>query len=259
MHADRPRYDLSGRVVIISGASAGFGAHLARLYAAAGAAVVLGARRTERCESLAAEITRGGERALAVRLDVGNEASVIAAFDAAEAAFGAPDVVVANAGIGVGARSTDVPVERLRALVDTNFTGLYLTAREGAKRMIAAGSRENERGRIILIGSMTAHMGYRGDAAYSALKAGLEHLGRQFAQEWIRLGINVNTVHPGIMRTELNADWFASDKGDAQIAGLPRRRLVDLSALDDIMLLFASDASRQLTGTAITIDDGQSL
>jgi NAD(P)-dependent dehydrogenase (short-subunit alcohol dehydrogenase family) len=256
---EKPRYDLSGRVAFISGASAGLGAHLARLYAAAGAAVVLGARRIERTEALAAEITGDGGRALAVPLDVADEASVIAAFDAAEAAFRAPDVVIANAGIGIGARSTDVPVDRLRALVDTNFTGLYLTAREGAKRMIATGSRENERGRIILIGSMTAHMGYRGDSAYSALKAGLEHLGRQFAQEWIRLGINVNTVHPGIMLTELNGDWFASATGDAQIAGLPRRRLVDLSALDDIMLFFGSDASRQVTGTAITIDDGQSL
>ncbi len=256
---DQPRYDLSGRVAFISGASAGIGAHLARLYAAAGAAVVLGARRLERGEALAAQITASGGRALAVALDVTDEPSLIAAFDAAQAAFGAPDVVVANAGIGTGGRSTDVPLDSLRALVDTNFTGLYLTAREGAKRMIAAGSRESERGRIILIGSMTAHMSNQGDAAYAALKAGVEHLGRQFAREWIRLGINVNTVHPGIIPTGSNADWFAGEQGEAQIAGLPRRRLVDLGALDDIMLLLASDASRQLTGTAITIDDGQSL
>lgn len=256
---NQPRYDLSGRVAFISGASAGIGAHLARLYAAAGAAVVLGARRLERCEALAAQITAAGGRALAVPLDVTEEPSLIAAFDAAEAAFGAPDVVVANAGIGTGGRSTDVPLDSLRALVDTNFTGLYLSAREGAKRMIAAGSRESERGRIILIGSMTAHMSNQGDAAYAALKAGVEHLGRQFAREWIRLGINVNTVHPGIIPTGSNADWFAGARGEAQIAGLPRRRLVDLGALDDIMLLLACDASRQLTGTAITIDDGQSL
>lgn len=256
---DQPRYDLRGRIAFISGASAGIGAHLARLYAAAGAAVVLGARRIERCEALAAQIGSEGGRALAVALDVAQEPSVIAAYDAAEAAFGAPDVVVANAGIGTGGRSTDVPLERLRALVDTNFTGLYLTVREGAKRMIAAGSRESQRGRIILIGSMTAHMSNQGDAAYAALKAGVEHLGRQFAREWIRLGINVNTVHPGIIPTASNADWFAGARGQAQVAGLPRRRLVDLSALDDIMLLLACDASRQLTGTAITIDDGQSL
>ena len=256
---DQPRYDLRGRIAFISGASAGIGAHLARLYAAAGAAVVLGARRIERCEALAAQIGSEGGRALAVALDVAQEPSVIAAYDAAEAAFGAPDVVVANAGIGTGGRSTDVPLERLRALVDTNFTGLYLTVREGAKRMIAAGSRESQRGRIILIGSMTAHMSNQGDAAYAALKAGVEHLGRQFAREWIRLGINVNTVHPGIIPTGSNAEWFAGARGEAQIAGLPRRRLVDLGALDDIMLLLASDASRQLTGTAITIDDGQSL
>jgi len=256
---NQPRYDLSGRVAFISGASAGIGAHLARLYAAAGAAVVLGARRLERCEALAAQITATDGRALAVPLDVTDELSLIAAFDAAEAALGAPDVVVANAGIGTGGRSTDVPLDSLRALVDTNFTGLYLTAREGAKRMIAAGSRESERGRIILIGSMTAHMSNQGDAAYAALKAGVEHLGRQFAREWIRLGINVNTVHPGIIPTASNADWFAGARGQAQVAGLPRRRLVDLGALDDIMLLLAADASRQLTGTAITIDDGQSL
>lgn len=256
---DQPRYDLRGRIAFISGASADIGAHLARLYAAAGAAVVLGARRIERCEALAAQIGSEGGRALAVALDVAQEPSVIAAYDAAEAAFGAPDVVVANAGIGTGGRSTDVPLERLRALVDTNFTGLYLTVREGAKRMIAAGSRESQRGRIILIGSMTAHMSNQGDAAYAALKAGVEHLGRQFAREWIRLGINVNTVHPGIIPTASNADWFAGARGQAQVAGLPRRRLVDLGALDDIMLLLACDASRQLTGTAITIDDGQSL
>ena len=256
---DQPRYDLSGRVAFISGASAGIGAHLARLYAAAGAAVVLGARRLERGEALAAQITASGGRALAVALDVTDEPSLIAAFDAAQAAFGAPDVVVANAGIGTGGRSTDVPLDSLRALVDTNFTGLYLTAREGAKRMIAAGSRESERGRIILIGSMTAHMSNQGDAAYAALKAGVEHLGRQFAREWIRLGINVNTVHPGARPAGRTADWWAGGGGGAQSAGLPRRRLVDLGALDDIMLLLASDASRQLTGTAITIDDGQSL
>jgi len=256
---DCPRYDLSGRVVFVSGASEGLGAHFARLYAAAGAAVVLGARRTDRSAALAAEIASRGARALAVALDVRDDASVVAAFDAAEAAFGTPDVVVANAGIGIGGRSTDVPVQRLRALVDTNFTGLYLTVREGAKRMIAAGSREREHGRIILVGSMTAHMTNQGDAAYAALKAGVEHLGRQFAREWIRLGINVNTVHPGIIPTASNADWFAGARGEAQIAGLPRRRLVELSSLDDIMLFFASDASRQVTGTAITIDDGQSL
>ncbi|WP_068077231.1 SDR family NAD(P)-dependent oxidoreductase [Novosphingobium lentum] len=256
---DTPRYSLAGRIVFISGASSGLGAHFARLFAAAGAAVVIGARRVAQVEALAAEIEAGGGRALAVSLDVTDEASLVAAFDSAEAHLGVPDVVVANAGVVREGRSTHVPADDLRTVVDTNFTGLYLTAREGAKRMIAAGSRDSEAGRIILMGSVTAEMTQQGDAAYGALKAGVAHLGRQFAREWIRAGINVNTVQPGYIATEINGGWFATEGGKAQVASWPRRRMTEISALDDMMLFFASDASRQVTGTTISIDDGQSL
>ena len=256
---DTPRYSLAGRIALITGASSGLGAHFARLYAAAGASVVLGARRADRVAGLAAEIEAAGGRALAVTMDVTDEASIIAAFDAAEAALGTPDVVCANAGIVEAGRSIEMPAAKLRAVVDTNFNGAYLTAREGAKRMIAAGSRESERGRIILTGSITAQMTAQGDAAYSATKLAVQHLGRQFAREWARMGINVNVIQPGYIRTEIDGDWFDSEAGKAQIASWPRRRLTEISALDDMMLFFASDASRQVTGTFISLDDGQSL
>jgi NAD(P)-dependent dehydrogenase (short-subunit alcohol dehydrogenase family) len=258
MFEDLP-YSLAGRTALITGASSGFGARFARLYAAAGANVVFGARRVERIEALAAEIEAAGGKALAVPLDVTDEASIIAAFDAAEARFGAPDIVVANAGTAAAGRSTEVPADALRGLVDTNFTGLYLTAREGAKRMIAAGSRESGKGRIILLGSITAMLTGQGDAAYAALKAGVAHLNRQFAREWVRMGINVNTVQPGYIKTEIDGDWFETEGGKAQIAGWHRRRLTDISALDDMMLYFAADASAQVTGAVMTVDDGQSL
>ncbi|WP_225008952.1 SDR family NAD(P)-dependent oxidoreductase [Novosphingobium percolationis] len=256
---DKPRYSLEGRVALITGASSGLGARFARLYAAAGAKVVIGARRAERIASLAAEIEAAGGQALAVSMDVTDEASIIAAFDAAEAKFGAPDVVVANAGIVEAGRSIDLPADAMRRVVDTNFNGVWLTAREGARRMIKAGSKETERGRIILTGSITADMTGQGDAAYAATKAGVVHLGRQFAREWARQGINVNTIQPGYIRTEIDGEWFDSEGGKAQIATWPRRRLTDISALDDPMLFFASDASRFVTGAHISIDDGQSL
>lgn len=256
---DKPRYSLEGRVALITGASSGLGARFARLFAAAGASVVIGARRAERIASLAAEIEAAGGRCLAVSLDVTDEASIIAAFDAAEATFGAPDVVVANAGIAEAGRSVDLDAEAMRRVVDTNFNGVWLTAREGARRMIKAGSKESRRGRIILTGSITAEMTGQGDAAYAASKAGVVHLGRQFAREWARLGINVNTVQPGYIRTEIDGEWFDSEGGAKQIASWPRRRLTDISALDDPMLFFASDASEYVTGAHISVDDGQSL
>jgi NAD(P)-dependent dehydrogenase (short-subunit alcohol dehydrogenase family) len=143
---EAPRYSLAGRVALITGASSGLGARFARLYAAAGASVVIGARRVERVAALADEINGQGGKALAVALDVTEEASIIAAFDAAEASVGVPDVVVANAGIVEAGRSIDLPADSMRRVVDTNFNGVYLTAREGARRMIAAGSSSPRKG-----------------------------------------------------------------------------------------------------------------
>ncbi len=250
---------LEGRTALIAGASSGIGAGFARLLASAGARVVLGARRVDRTGELAREIEAAGGRALAVSLDVTDEASVIAAYDAAEARFGTVNSVVANAGVGTGGHATDVPFDGLRRVIDTNLIGAYLVAREGARRMIASGSREKEDGRIVLIGSITAEQNGTGDAAYAATKAGLAHLGRQFAREWVRQGINVNTLQPGWIPTEINDEWFASDRGKADIVALHRRRLLDRDALDDMLLYLLSDRSRQITGATFTIDDGQSL
>lgn len=247
---------LAGRTVLIAGASAGLGAGFARTLAAKGAQVVLGARRLDRTTQLAAEI---GASAVAVPLDVTDEASVTAAYDAAEARFGPVSGVVCNAGVGTGGRSTDVPEAGLRQVLDTNLLGAYLIAREGAKRLIAAGSRESGAGRIVLIGSITAQQNGTGDAMYATTKAGIAHLTRQFAREWVRQGINVNCLQPGWIPSEINADWFASKRGQAEVAALHRGRLLESDALDDMLVYLLSDRSRQVTGSTFTIDDGQSL
>lgn len=254
-----PRYSLEGRIALISGASSGIGAHLARLFGAAGAKVVLGARRTDRTEDVAQSIRGDGGEALAVTLDVTKEDSVIAAYEAAQAEFGTVDTIIANAGLSRAGRSTDVSAGDVQTLTDTNFIGAYLTAREGAKRMIASGTRETGKGRIVLVGSITSLKHVNGDAAYAALKAGLAHLGRNFAREWVRQGINVNTIHPGYIDTEINDDWYQTEGGKAQIASFNRRRLTDIEALDDPVLFFSSDASEQITGAELIIDDGQWL
>ena len=247
---------LQGRTALITGASSGFGEHFARLFAAHGANVVIGARRADRIAALAAEL---GDAALAVAMDGTDEASVIAAYDAAEARFGTVDTVIANAGIAKAGRSTDLSLSDIAAVVETNFTGLYLTAREGARRMIAANFRDSERGRIVLIGSITAEMTGNSETAYAAIKAGVAHLGRQFAREWVRQGINVNTVQPGYVETEIQGDWFETAGGQAHLNSFHRRRLTPIGALDAPLLLLASDASRHITGATLTVDDGQVL
>lgn len=247
---------LEGRTCLITGASSGLGEHFARLLAGEGANVVLGARRIDRVAALAKEL---GDRALAVEMDVTDEPSTIAAYDAAEAGFGPVDTVIANAGVSKPGRSTEVPVADLRAIFDTNLLGVYLTAREGAKRMIAAGSRESGRGRIVMIGSMGAVAMVPGEVAYCASKAAVATMGRNMASEWARMGINVNVVQPGYILTELAAEWFASEGGKAQIASFPRRRLQPIDSLNETMVYLCSDASLNMTGSVLMLDDGQSL
>lgn len=248
--------DLTGRTALITGASSGLGMHFASRFAAAGANVVIGARRIERVREVAERI---GDKALPVAIDVTDETSIIAAYDAAEARFGTVDTIIANAGQSNAGRATEIGEAALRSTIDVNFTGVFLTAREGAKRLIAAGSRETGRGRVVLIGSITAHMTAQGDSAYAASKAAVAHLGRNLAREWVRSGINVNVVQPGYIQTEINGDWFSTEGGARQIAGWHRRRLMPIDALDAMLMFFASDASAHVTGGVIDVDDGQSL
>jgi len=252
-------FSLKGRTALIAGASSGFGAHFSKLFAKAGANVVLGARRTDRIQDLAAKIEDTGGNALAVPLDVTDEQSVIAAYDAAEERFDTIDTIIANAGTSAAGRSTELPIEDVQRVMDTNFMGVYLTVREGAKRLIASGSREKENGRITIIGSITHKLTGEGDGAYSASKAGVTHLGRYFAREWVRQGVNVNVIHPGYIPTEIQGDWYSTAGEEAQIAGFHRRRLQDIESLNAMILYYSSDASRMVTGSDIIIDDGQSL
>ena len=249
-------FDMTGRTVLVTGASSGLGRRFARVLAASGAKVALAARRTDRLEALVDEI---GASAVAVRMDVQDEASVIAGFDAAQAALGPIDSVIANAGMNSEGLATEVPVDEFARVFDVNVKGAFLTAREGARRMMAAGSKDSGRGRVVLIASIGAFNVLPGLAAYCASKAAVLQMGKVLAREWATRGVNVNIVCPGYIQTELNADWFASEGGQRQVAGFPRRRLMEESDLDAVVAYLASDAARAVTGSVFTIDDGQTL
>lgn len=248
--------DLAGRTVLITGASSGLGEGFARRAVAAGARVVAAARRTGRLQALAAEL---GDALLPVAMDAADEASVIAAFDAAAAHFGPVDSVIVNAGVSGEGTMLEMTADEFDAVTAVNLRGAFLTAREAARRMLAAGSKTREHGRIVLISSITAVQVSPGLGAYSATKAGVSAMGKVMAREWVRIGIAVNMVAPGYIRTEINHDWFETDAGMKQIAGFPRRRLLPAQDLDAMVLYLASDACRGVTGAVFTVDDGQSL
>ncbi|MET0376216.1 MAG: SDR family NAD(P)-dependent oxidoreductase [Rhizorhabdus sp.] len=255
----RPIFDLAGRVALVTGASSGLGERFATILAASGAAVVLAARRTERLEQTCAQIEANGGRAIAVAMDVADEASTIAAYNAAEAAFGTVDTIVANAGMNSEGSLIDLPVTEFDRVMAVNLRGVFLTAREGAKRLIATGSRDHQRGRIVITASITAHKVDAGLAVYSGSKAGVVQMGKVMARDWIRSGINVNMICPGYIKTEINGEWFDTEGGAKQIAKFPRRRIMEQNELDTMLLYLSSDASAGVTGASFTLDDGQSL
>ncbi len=250
---------LAGRVVLITGASSGLGAHFARSAARAGASVAIAARRLDRLADLQAEIEADGGRAFAVAMDVADEASVSAGFDAAQDALGPVTSVIANAGMNYPASALGIPIAEFDQVIDVNLRGVFITAREAAKRMIAAGPPAKGNGRIVLVGSVGSHRVLDKLVAYNTTKAGVLMMGKALAKEWAGKGINVNILCPGWIKTELNAEWLETEAGRALIDSFPRKRVMEPDDLVPITLYLLSDASRAITGGAFELDDGSSL
>lgn len=246
-----------GRTVLITGASAGLGEALADAYAAAGARLVLAARRTDLLDAVAERLRAGGADAIAVPMDVTDEASVRAAYDAAAERFGMIDTVVANAGINAQGTAIGLAEETFEAIVDVNLTGAFRTLREGGRRLLDAGPDVAARGRMLVIGSLGSLHALQGLVAYSASKAGAAMLARGLAREWARHGISVNAICPGYMLTDITRDWFETDAGKRAIERFPRRRLMPVAAVIPLALYLTSDVGGFVTGDVIKIDDAQ--
>ncbi len=246
-----------GRVALITGASSGLGEAFAELLAQRGAKVVVGARRVERLAALTERIKAAGGEAHAVSLDVTDEASIVRAYDEAQARFGTVDTVIANAGINVEGPAIKLAAADFDAIHAVNSRGVFLTVREGGKRLLAAGAETARRGRIVVLASMGGIHALSGLVAYCSSKASAVMLARGFAKEWVRSGICVNAVCPGYMLTEINADWFNSEAGKRMIEKLPRGRLMPIDAVLPIVAHLTSDESSHVTGSVFQIDDGQ--
>lgn len=250
-------FDLKGRTALITGASSGLGVTFAHTLAAAGANVVLAARRAEKLAEVAASIEAQGGRALAVTCDVTDPEQNEAAVAAAVGTFGGLDIAVANAGAVLDGFSLPerLPPAMWAGSIDVNLSGTWYTCQSAGRAMLAAG-----RGSIIVIASYTGVAGMPNfPPAYQAAKAAAINITQQLAASWADRGVRVNAIAPG---------WFPSEMTDAVLAApiwrerveshAPMGRTGEPSELSGPLLLLASDAASYMTGAVLTVDGGTS-
>ncbi|MFI6047165.1 SDR family oxidoreductase [Nocardia sp. NPDC051321] len=200
--------NLTGRVAVVTGASSGIGAATAQRLAADGAKVALLGRRKDRLEELAAQI--GGE-VLAVTADVAMQQSVLDAAATVRAAFGPINLVVANAGVMLGAPFESAQTYEWDQMVGTNINGLLYTGKAFIDDLLAAASN-GERADLVHIGSVGGHLAFPNYGVYCATKAAVAHLTRNLRAEYGSRGVRVRTIEPGFVGTELGAGMRDEDQ-----------------------------------------------
>lgn len=246
-------FSLEGKSAIITGASRGIGAAIARALAEAGADVVLAARSTPDIEQLAAKLERLGRRAIPVTTDVTKPEDVEACVQRAIKEFGQLDVLVNNAG---GTKFT-APVLDLRPdgwhkAIALNLDSVFTFCQMAGRFMVARG-----KGSVINVASVAGLHGAPGLAYYSAAKHGVIGLTKTLAVEWGDAGVRVNAICPGWVKTELNQPFW-SDENVAKtfVAQQPIKRWAEPEEIAAAAVWLASDSSAYVTGSSIVIDGG---
>ncbi|MCV7223524.1 SDR family oxidoreductase [Mycolicibacterium elephantis] len=243
-------FDLSGRAALVTGASSGLGVQFALALQAAGAKVVVAARRADRLKALCDAIPE----LTAVSCDVADPVAVKVAHDEVQQRVGAVDILVNNAGTSVPARAEDENLDDFQYVLDVNLIGAFQLTQLVGRTMIARG-----RGSIINVASILGLVAAAPNrqAAYCASKGGLINLTRELAVQWARHNVRVNALAPGFFPSELTTDLLDDDAGGAYIRrNTPMARAGRAGELCGALLLLASDAGSFITGQVLAVDGG---
>jgi 3(or 17)beta-hydroxysteroid dehydrogenase len=260
---------LDGKVALISGAARGIGAETARRMAAAGATVVLGDVLAERVRDTARAITEARGKALALALDVTSEESWAAAVAAATKQFGKLDILVNNAGMFLGKDLMDATLEEWNRLVAINMTGVWLGTKACAPALAESGKTSRHGSAIVNLASVAGLVGSQLDPLYSMSKGGVTLFTKSSALSFARKGwkIRVNSIHPGVIETDMGAQTFVSrarqagsnDVEAARNIAARQHPIGRLGAAEDIALgivFLASDDAGFMTGSGMVVDGG---
>lgn len=251
----RELFDLAGRTAIVTGGGSGLGRQMAQALGEAGANLVLCARKAERCEKVAEELSAIDIRAVGMGCDVRDPEEVNAVVERTVAEFGGVDILVNNAGTSWGASPEDVPLSGWQKVIDVNLTGAFLFAQAAGKTMIA-----RRGGKIVNIASVAAFRGAPPEAMnalpYNTSKGGLISFTIDLAVKWARHGINVNAIAPGWFPSEMSEEVLTAS-GPRLKEHIPLGRFGGPDDLKGAVVFLASAASDYVTGTTLVVDGGQ--
>ncbi len=253
-------FELTGKVAVVTGASSGLGADAALAYAQAGADVALLARRVDKLEEVKKTIEATGKRALAVQMDVTDEASVKAAIETVFNHFGHIDILLNNAGVAIRGGVHNMDVKDWDRALDTNLKGIFLVSKYVIPHMI-----EQKYGKVVNVASVNAVVADKSENfmrhSYNASKAAVVGLTRGMASSYAKYNITVNAVGPALFESEMTANTlfkseeFLSRYNSQNPSGRPGKK----GEVNGPILFLSSDASSYVQGQFILVDGGSTL
>lgn len=243
---------LDGQIAVVTGAAQGLGYAIAERFIAEGARVVLGDVNLEATQE-AAQKLGGDQVAVAVRCDVTKSDEVEALLQTAVDRFGALDIMVNNAGITRDATMRKMTEEQFDQVINVHLKGTWNGLRHAAAIM-----RENKRGAIINMSSVSGKVGMIGQTNYSAAKAGIVGMTKAAAKELAYVGVRVNAIQPGLIRSAMT-EAMPQRIWDSKVAEVPLGRAGEPSEVASVALFLASDLSSYMTGTVMEITGGRHL
>lgn len=257
------REKLKGQCAIVTGASSGIGAAIARAFGESGASVIVNYRSSEEGAAETVEaIEKAGGRALAVQADVSQEGEVEALFRRACEKFGAVDILVSNAGMQRDAPTHEMSLEDWRKVIDVNLTGQFLCCREAVRHFRARGPRPVSKalGKILCVSSVHQFIPWSGRVNYAASKGGVMLMMKSLAQEYAHERIRINGIAPGAIKTAINEDSWRDEEARKQLLELiPYGRVGEPDDIAKAAIWLASDDSDYVTGETLVIDGGMAL
>ncbi|EUA87216.1 short chain dehydrogenase family protein [Mycobacterium ulcerans str. Harvey] len=241
---------LSGQIAVVTGGAQGLGLAIAERFVSEGARVVLGDVNLEATEAAAKQLG-GGEVAVAVRCDVTKADEVETLLQAALERFGGLDIMVNNAGITRDATMRKMTEEQFDQVIDVHLKGTW-----NGIRLAAAIMRENKRGAIVNMSSVSGKVGMVGQTNYSAAKAGIVGMTKAAAKELAHVGVRVNAIAPGLIRSAMT-EAMPQRIWDQKLAEVPMGRAGEPSEVASVALFLACDLSSYMTGTVLDVTGGR--
>jgi NAD(P)-dependent dehydrogenase (short-subunit alcohol dehydrogenase family) len=249
-------FDLSGRVAVITGGATGIGRGIAEGLAEAGANIVIGSRRLDKCTEACREITeKTGVQTLPLAFDVKDSNSTDKFVNEIMRSMDQIDILVNNAGIVEEKPILEMEEEAWDLMLNTNLKGVFTLSKAVVTKM----AKRNRGGKIINIASIAANIAWPRMSAYCASKGGCIQLTKVMALEWAKYNIQANTILPGYFLTPMSTKFVNSDQGKTAVErNIPMGRVAQIDEVKGLAVLLASQGSSFITGSSFTIDGGQS-